>query len=48
MIASLIWSAFPLGGTVGGFLNAYILANFGWPVVFLIGGVLPLAVAVHS
>jgi AAHS family 4-hydroxybenzoate transporter-like MFS transporter len=45
MIASLIWSAFPLGGTVGGFLNAYILANFGWPVVFLVGGVLPLVVA---
>ena len=36
---------FPLGGTAGGFLNAYILANFGWPVVFLVGGVLPLVVA---
>ena len=45
MIASLIWSAFPLGGTAGGFLNAYILANFGWPVIFLVGGVLPLVVA---
>ena len=27
------------------FLNGYILANFGWPVVFLVGGVLPLLVA---
>ena len=46
MIASLIWSAFPLGGTAGGFLNAYILAYFGWPAIFLIGGILPLVVAV--
>ena len=45
MIASLIWAAFPLGGTAGGFLNGYILADFGWPVVFLVGGVLPLLVA---
>lgn len=45
MIASLIWSAFPLGGMVGGFLNGYILAHFGWPVIFMVGGVLPLIVA---
>jgi AAHS family 4-hydroxybenzoate transporter-like MFS transporter len=45
MIASLIWGAFPLGGTVGGFLNGYILANFGWPTIFLVGGLIPLVVA---
>jgi AAHS family 4-hydroxybenzoate transporter-like MFS transporter len=45
MIASLIWAAFPLGGTAGGFVNGYILANFGWPAIFLVGGVLPLLVA---
>jgi MFS transporter, AAHS family, 4-hydroxybenzoate transporter len=45
MIASLIWAAFPLGGTAGGFLNAYILTRFGWPAIFLIGGVLPLIAA---
>ena len=45
MIASLIWAAFPLGGTAGGFLNGYILANFGWPAIFLFGGVLPLIAA---
>lgn len=45
MVASLVWAAFPLGGTVGGFLNAYILARFGWEAIFLIGGVLPLLVA---
>jgi MFS transporter, AAHS family, 4-hydroxybenzoate transporter len=45
MIASLIWAAFPLGGSVGGFANSYILANFGWQTIFLIGGILPIAVA---
>lgn len=45
MVASLIWAAFPLGGTVGGFLNAYILARFGWETIFLVGGALPLLVA---
>jgi AAHS family 4-hydroxybenzoate transporter-like MFS transporter len=45
MIASLIWAGFPLGGTVGGFLNAYIVARYGWPTIFLVGGVLPLLVA---
>jgi MFS transporter, AAHS family, 4-hydroxybenzoate transporter len=45
MISSLIWSAFPLGGTAGGFLNGYILAHFGWPTIFLVGGILPLIVA---
>lgn len=45
MIASLIWAGFPLGISAGGFLNAYILAHFGWPTIFLVGGVLPLVVA---
>jgi MFS transporter, AAHS family, 4-hydroxybenzoate transporter len=45
MIASLIWAGFPLGGTAGGFINAYILARYGWPTIFLFGGVLPLPVA---
>ena len=46
MVASLIWAAFPLGGSIGGFLNAYILANFGWEAIFLFGGILPIVVAV--
>jgi MFS family permease len=38
MVASLIWAAFPLGGAIGGFLNAYILTHFGWQAIFLVGG----------
>lgn len=45
MMASLIWAAFPLGGAVGGFLNAYLLTAFGWRSIFLVGGVAPLLVA---
>jgi MFS transporter, AAHS family, 4-hydroxybenzoate transporter len=45
MVASLIWAAFPLGGTAGGFTNSYILTNFGWQAIFWIGGVLPLVLA---
>ncbi len=45
MVASLIWAAFPLGGTIGGFLNGFLLAKFSWQVIFIVGGVLPLFVA---
>ena len=45
MVASLIWAAFPLGGSVGGFANSFILTNFGWQTIFWIGGVLPIVVA---
>jgi AAHS family 4-hydroxybenzoate transporter-like MFS transporter len=44
MVASLIWAAFPLGGTVGGFVNSYILTSFGWQAIFWFGGILPIAV----
>jgi MFS transporter, AAHS family, 4-hydroxybenzoate transporter len=33
----------PLGGFVGGLAVAALLAHFGWEVVFVIGGVFPLA-----
>ena len=45
MIASLIWAAFPLGVSAGSFLNAAILVEFGWRALFLIGGALPIILA---
>jgi AAHS family 4-hydroxybenzoate transporter-like MFS transporter len=45
MVASLIWAAFPLGVSVGGFVNSYVLANFGWQAIFWVGGILPIVVA---
>ena len=44
MVTSLIWAAFPLGGTIGGFANSYILTHFGWQAIFWVGGVLPIIV----
>lgn len=46
MVASLIWAAFPLGGTIGGFANSYILTRYGWEAIFWVGGVLPILVVV--
>jgi AAHS family 4-hydroxybenzoate transporter-like MFS transporter len=46
MIATIIWSAYPLGAAFGSFMNAYILSNFGWTSIFYIGGLLPLCVSV--
>ena len=44
MVASAVWSAFPLGGFAGGFLNAYVLSIAGWQAIFLVGGVLPILI----
>jgi AAHS family 4-hydroxybenzoate transporter-like MFS transporter len=36
----------PLGGTLAGFLGALILPAYGWRALFLVGGALPLLLAV--
>jgi AAHS family 4-hydroxybenzoate transporter-like MFS transporter len=46
MIATIIWSAYPLGAAFGSFMNAYILGHFGWASIFYVGAALPLVVAV--
>jgi AAHS family 4-hydroxybenzoate transporter-like MFS transporter len=46
MVASLIWSAFPLGISAGGFLNSFILTTYGWQAMFWFGGIAPLVVGV--
>ena len=45
MYTSLLWSAFPLGNAVGGFLNAYLIGNFEWPMVFVAAAVPTLITA---
>ncbi len=45
-IVTLMWSAFPLGGMIGGLLNSYLLTRMGWQAIFYIGGVVPLVIAV--
>ena len=36
----------PLGGTLAGFTGALILPAYGWRALFLVGGILPLVLAV--
>jgi MFS transporter, AAHS family, 4-hydroxybenzoate transporter len=45
-LVTLMWSSFPFGGMVGGLLNSYLIANFGWRAIFYIGGFIPLVIAV--
>lgn len=43
--ALLIMASFtgaPVGGFVGGQIVAVLLAHFGWPVIFILGGLFPL------
>ena len=43
---SLIAVAFvPLGGCIPGIVAALLVPDYGWPVLFVIGGVAPLAIA---
>ncbi len=41
-----MFCGFPLGATLGGFLAAGLIAQFGWSSVFVVGGILPLILAV--
>jgi AAHS family 4-hydroxybenzoate transporter-like MFS transporter len=44
-LVTLMWSAFPLGGMLGGLLNSYLVARIGWQAIFFVGGTAPLFVA---
>lgn len=43
---TLMWSSFPLGAMTGALVNSRLLEHFGWQMIFYIGGVLPLVIAV--
>ncbi len=45
-LVTLMWSAFPLGGLLGGLLNWYLIPHAGWRAIFYFGGVAPLVLAV--
>jgi MFS transporter, AAHS family, 4-hydroxybenzoate transporter len=47
--ATMIMATFtgaPIGGFVGGQIVALLLASYGWPMIFVLGGVFPLALVV--
>jgi AAHS family 4-hydroxybenzoate transporter-like MFS transporter len=41
----LMFCGFPLGASLGGFLAAALIPVYGWPAVFVAGGIGPLALA---
>jgi MFS transporter, AAHS family, 4-hydroxybenzoate transporter len=38
----------PLGGAMAGFVSAVLVPHYGWPMLFEIGGVVPVAVALAA
>jgi MFS transporter, AAHS family, 4-hydroxybenzoate transporter len=42
-ITNAMFCGFPLGAALGGFLAAWMIPHWGWRSVFVLGGVLPLA-----
>jgi AAHS family 4-hydroxybenzoate transporter-like MFS transporter len=45
MLASLLWSAYPLGNAAGGFMTGYIVTHHTWRTVFYVGGIPALLAA---
>ena len=45
-LMTLMFLGFPLGAAVGGVLSTYLIATFGWPSVFIFGGIIPLLLSV--
>jgi AAHS family 4-hydroxybenzoate transporter-like MFS transporter len=42
IVVALLWTGFPVGGVLAGFLASQIIDAFGWQSVFYVGGVLPI------
>jgi AAHS family 4-hydroxybenzoate transporter-like MFS transporter len=43
-LVTLMFCGFPLGAVLGGLVSAQLMARYGWPVVFYLGGILPIVV----
>jgi AAHS family 4-hydroxybenzoate transporter-like MFS transporter len=42
----LMFFGFSIGAAIGGFVAAGIIGRYGWPAVFVVGGLLPLVMAI--
>jgi AAHS family 4-hydroxybenzoate transporter-like MFS transporter len=45
LATGLLWCGYPTGGVVGGVLGSVLIGQHGWQVMYVIGGILALAVA---
>lgn len=44
-LVALMFCGFPVGAVIGGLVSESMVAVWGWPSVFVIGGLLPIAIA---
>jgi AAHS family 4-hydroxybenzoate transporter-like MFS transporter len=45
-LMTLMFAGFPFGAILGGLLSVKLIALYGWPSVFILGGVTPLLLAI--
>lgn len=46
LLVNLMFVGFPIGSSMGGFISAWLIPHFGWQSVLILGGIMPLALAV--
>ncbi len=46
LLVNLMFVGFPMGSSLGGFLSARMIPHYGWQSVLILGGVMPLLLAV--
>ncbi len=46
LLVNLMFVGFPIGSSMGGFISAWLIPHFGWQSVLILGGVMPLMLAV--
>ncbi|MFJ2975839.1 MFS transporter [Kluyvera sp. NPDC087067] len=46
LLVNLMFVGFPIGSSMGGFISAWMIPHYGWQSVLVLGGVMPLALAV--
>ena len=46
LMVNLMFVGFPMGSSLGGFLSAWMIPHYGWQSVLVLGGVMPLLLAV--
>ena len=46
LLVNLMFVGFPIGSSLGGFISAWMIPHYGWQSVLVLGGVMPLALAV--
>lgn len=46
LLVNLMFVGFPIGSSLGGFISAWLIPHYGWQSVLVLGGVMPLMLAV--